>query len=484
MSNIISLDNYADGSNIGSSQDVMLLKKALEAGYQAGTGVSSDVLKVQSLEKTLKNTQYKEKDIAFWMLVPKKEATSTVEEYNRLNSYGDDSGGSFVEGDAPNGVDASYSREVELVKYYGVTKTVTHAAQLVSTNVGDMKVHAAMTGTRWLLRKVDRSLAMASASTIPTEINGFLQLHRNSFTSLSGWHNSDFVMDIRGKRLVEDDIEDGSEVLVSQGHAYPDTLIGAPVVLSGFVKQYRESKFIQPNSPQITNGIMGQRVQKFESQFSSIDLQYDKFLRQTPRKTTDGATDTAAPAAPVVDGTTPFTVVADSASQFLVDYEGDYFIGVAAINRNGMSPISMFSNSLISISATDAVDLKFAAGVGANAATGYVIFRSEVDPTGALADTQLWPIFEVSLTELAAGYDGGAAGIIRDRNRIIPNTYIAFLTENDEEVWAIKQLAPLMRMDLARVGTADRFMILLYFTAQLYAPKKMMIYKNIGVRVP
>lgn len=484
MSEIISLDNYADGANIGSMNDVTLLKKALEAGYEAGTGVSSDVLKVQSLEKTLKNVQYKERDMAFWLTVPKLKATSTVEEYNRLDSYGDDTGGSFVEGDAPEGIDASYSRQVELVKYYGVTKEVTHAAQLVSTNVGDLQMHAATTGTKWLLRKVDRSLAMSDARIVPTEVNGFRALHRNSFATFAAWDDSEYVRDLRGKRMVEDDLEDGSELLVSDGHAAPDTLIAAPAVLSGFVKQYRESKYIQPNTPQVSGAIMGQRVKKFESQFTTIDLMYDKFIRQTPRKSTDGATSTKAPATPVPDATTPFNVVTDASNKYGVDFEGDYFIGVAAINRYGMSAIAMFDPAVISIAATESVDLKFAAGAGTYAATGYVIFRSEVDPTGALADTNLYPILEVSTAELAAGFDGAAVGVVRDRNRTIPNTYIAFLTENDTEVWSVKQLAPLMKMPLARVGTSDKFMILMYFTPQLYAPKKMVLYKNIGSRVP
>lgn len=477
----INLDNYADGFNQGGTQDVMLLKKALDAGYQAGTGNSSDVLKVQSLEKTLKNVQYKEKDMAFWMQVPKLPAYSTVEEYNQLTDYGADTGGFFTEGDAPEGVDSSYARKVELVKYIGVTKSVTHAAQLVTTNVGDLMMHASMTGTRWVLRKADRALATANANIVPEEFNGIQTLHRNSYASYSIWDNSTHVRDIRGKRLVEDDLEDGSE-LITSNHGSADLFIAAPPVLSGFVKQYRESKFIQPNTAAVSNAIMGQRVKTFESQFSTIGLEYDKFLRQTPRQTGDNATHAKAPAVPVPDVTTPVAVATDATAKFYVDFEGDYFIAIAAVNKYGESTLAALSNSLVTVANDEALDIKFAAGAGTYAATGFIVYRSEVNPTTALADTPLYPVLTVSVAERTAGFDGGAAGIVREKNRTIPNTYIGFLIENDIEVWSFKQLAPLMKMDLSRNGTADRFMVLLYGTPQLYMPKKLVMYKNIGNR--
>ena len=42
------------------------------------------------------------------------------------------------------------------------------------------------------------------------------------------------------------------------------------------------------------------------------------------------------------------------------------------------------------------------------------------------------------------------------------------------------QLAPLMKMDLAILSPAYRFMVLLYGTPFLYAPKKLVRLINIG----
>ena len=59
------------------------------------------------------------------------------------------------------------------------------------------------------------------------------------------------------------------------------------------------------------------------------------------------------------------------------------------------------------------------------------------------------------------------------------NTYTAFMGELTPEVIAFKQLAPIMKMDLAILGPSYRWMVLLYGVPQLYAPGKWMKFKNI-----
>jgi len=54
------------------------------------------------------------------------------------------------------------------------------------------------------------------------------------------------------------------------------------------------------------------------------------------------------------------------------------------------------------------------------------------------------------------------------------------LLQFDEEVIEFAQLAPLMKMDLAVLSPAFRFMVLLYGTPFLYAPKKLVRFINVG----
>ena len=77
---------------------------------------------------------------------------------------------------------------------------------------------------------------------------------------------------------------------------------------------------------------------------------------------------------------------------------------------------------------------------------------------------------KVALVDLSANFD---------KNETLPNTYTAFMGEFTPEVIAFKQLAPIMKMDLALLGPAYRWMILIYGVPQLYAPKKWMKFVNI-----
>jgi hypothetical protein len=60
------------------------------------------------------------------------------------------------------------------------------------------------------------------------------------------------------------------------------------------------------------------------------------------------------------------------------------------------------------------------------------------------------------------------------------NTSKAFIGEMTPQVITVKQLAPLMKMDLAVIAPAIRWMILCYLTFLLYAPRKWVRIINIG----
>ena len=144
------------------------------------------------------------------------------------------------------------------------------------------------------------------------------------------------------------------------------------------------------------------------------------------------------------------------------------------------------------VTAGQSVDLNFTA---ADDAAGFIVYRTKKDDVTGV----YYPIMRLSKKEVVDGYDGAAAGSVRDKNRTIagceeaflitPNTkedtdYVheeAFLIDSGEDVWSFKQLAPLMKMDLAVLSPATRFMLLLYGTPILYAPKKMVTFKNIGL---
>ena len=472
-------------AGVGSMENVDQLNKALAAEDITGrdttnlTTTSGAPLKVESLEKTLKHLTFRENDIRLWKDLPKKAAYNTVEEYNQQTSYGANRGGWNREGELPEEEDSIFVRRAQLVKYLGVTKSVTHQMTLVNTMVGSIMERTIKDGTMWILRTLNQGLYFGNEKLVPEQFNGFLaqQQQSDAWASYDDYMNSEHVVDLRGKSLSEDAIESGANSIV-ENYGLATQLYAAPAVLSNFVKNFYGNKFIQPNTPALSNGIMGQRVQAFDSQFGQIGLNHDVFFKKQPSKSAaSAATSTKAPVTPVWDNSAPATVQSSVAgSKFAAADAGNVYYAVSAINRFGESKLAIHSTAVAAVAGC-AIDLKFAAGVGTNAATAFRIYRTKV---GGTATGEFYPLFEVSVSELTAGYDGASAGLVRDMNHFLPDCEQAMLVQFDNEVIEFAQLAPLMKMDLAVLSPAFRFMILLYGTPFLYAPKKMVRFVNIG----
>lgn len=488
----INLSDYGyaaqqDGYHIGmgSSENVDQLNKALQAEQITGmqtqnmTDASGAPLKVESLEKTLKHITFRESDIRLWKDIPKKPAYNTVEEYNQQTSYGANRGGWNREGELPEEEDSIFVRRAQLVKYLGVTKSVTHQMTLVNTMIGSVMERTIKDGTLWILRTLNQGLYFGDEKLVPEQFNGFLaqQMRSDAWASYAAYMDSEVVVDLRGNALTESAIEDGANYIV-ENYGLGTQIYGPPSVLSNFVKNFYGNKFIVPNTPSLSDGIMGQRVQAFDSQFGRIGLNHDVFFKKNPAKNSASpATSQKAPNKPVWDTTTPAAVVTSVAgSKWAAEEVGNVMYAVSAINRFGESELAIYGTSVAAVAAC-AVDLKFADGGGINKATSYRIYRSFV---GGTATGMFYPLFDVTLDDLQRGFDGGAASIIRDMNRWLPDTDQSALFQFDNEVIEFAQLAPLMKMDLAVLSPAFRFMVLLYGTPFLYAPKKMVRFINIG----
>jgi hypothetical protein len=469
-----------------SVEDLNNLNKALMAEEITGrdttnlTTASGAPLKVESLEKTLKIVTFNDQSMTFWKNIPKTAAFNTVEEYNQLSSYGSTNGSFNNEGELPVEDDSTYVRRAQLVKFLGVTKSVTHPMSLVSTMIGNAIEREAKNGTLKILRDLDRSLFFGDSTLIPQQFNGLLAQHaqNDAFSTLQQYLSSSTIVDLRGASLTEAAIENGANSIV-EAYGLGNMLYAPPRVLSDFVKNFYGNKFIQPNTPALTDGIMGQRVKSFESQFGNIGLAHDVFFNQNPSKAnTAPATSPNAPAA--VTAVTIAAVGSDALAKYASTDAGTYFYGVTAVNRYGESAITIMSTTATTVVAGGAIDLTFTPNSSLSAGTAYNIYRSSKNAASYTAATY-YPIFTVSAAAQAAGFDGGGTGVVRDRNNYLTNCNQAFLVQHDTDVLEFKQLAPLMKMDLAVVSPAYRFMVLLYGTPFLYAPLRMVRFINIGL---
>lgn len=467
------------------------LSKALEALSITGRETTDSLtdsgapLKVESLEKNLKLITFREQDIKLFRDMPNSPAYNTVEEFAQLVDYGVERGGFTNEGELPVEEDSTYRRRAEFVKFLGVTKSVTHQMQLVNTVVGAIVQREIKNGTMWILRKVDRALTTGDANLIPQEFNGLYTQHqRSEWSTLDAYLNSGLVIDLRGNPLTQVDVENGAQQILDN-YGAATKLYAPPKVLAGLaVDLYSKQRIILGSTPN-NNLVAGGAPKSVSTSVGEIEMVYDIFMRKAKGKLASAGADTLdSPNTPisgsqavVTDTNTSFGKVAGAS----LTGAGDYKYAVAGINRYGESALLVINASAATVSASQSVDLTFSDGGGANPATGYVVYRTKKNDTSATP--QYFPIFTVNLAEKAAGYNGAAAGVVRDSNKFITDCDQAFIAEFTEDVIMWKQLAPLMKMDLARISPAYRFMVLLYGTPQMYAPKKFVRYINIGPAV-
>lgn len=500
---MINLNQYQADADLGgldvpfsNAQEVDELMKAMVAGQITGRDTTDQLLtqeplKAESLEKTLKLLEFRTKDIKLWNAIPKMAAYNTVEEFLQLVSYGSDRGGFYGEGELSDVEDSTYRRKAEKVKYIQVTGEVTLQAQMVRSYVDAMRKEVE-NKTMWVIRKVNSALTKADSNLIAEEFNGLYAQHASigvgdgfTYSTLDQWQDSSAVIDLRGKSLTQGAIQDAA-TNIDAAFGNVDSLFAPPTVIDGLAKDYFERQRILMGASGY-KGVIGTNPKAIDTTFGEVALNHDKFMKRAPAKTlADPATSAKAPTKPVAvsQGLTG----ADAGSRFKAGEShtgelGTVFYAVSAVNRYGESDLTVLDNTnKITLTAGQSVDLKWTAGGGANPATAYVVYRSKVTAatnatTGAV---RFYPIFSVSVAQLAAGYDGAAATFVRDRNRFLPDCEDAFITEMVDEVLSFKQLAPISKLDLAVVAPSRRFITFLWGTPNLYASRKLCRFLNVG----
>jgi hypothetical protein len=89
-------------------------------------------------------------------------------------------------------------------------------------------------------------------------------------------------------------------------------------------------------------------------------------------------------------------------------------------------------------------------------------------------------IYQQAVNSQVAGANAFAGAGWDDLNAICSNVHKVYLGEMTPQVLTFKQLAPMMKMDLAVIEPSIRWLQLLYGVMQLYAPKKWISIINIG----
>ena len=282
--------------------------------------------------------------------------------------------------------------------------------------------------------------------------------------------DKDNTVNLKGNDLQNTDINTGAQMIL-ENYGTPTDLFMPFETLATFSNEYfPKERVIMPTQGQGYQA--GLVVNKFQTTGGAVTFEPDLFLQKTKPLNNSGNGGTKAPTCPatvaLVLGAAPANVV----SEFINSGTGTYNYAVTACNRFGESvptmataPVAVITadlNKVVTVTITNSASMVAAPEF-------YSIYRTEKDGTA------MYKIADVPAASVSAS---GVTSFV-DSNETMPNTYTSFMGEFTPEVLTFKQLAPIMKMNLATLVPAIRWMILIYGVPQLFAPKKWMKFKNI-----
>lgn len=478
---------FGQDSFVADTDTLENLTKTLTAGYgyegAPGALAGGGSLQVESLDATLRSVTWDYRHLRIWPIIPKDKAFNTVEQYNRQMSYGAQQNGGFFDADlgvAPQDHDANFHREIQKVRYIGTTRQVSHPLSIVRTAHGPALALQIQAGTMWILEQMERQLWEANGYFEDTATGNFTgnpaalpaaTLKYNGLDQQIRWGDSDVtarytgfdgynpnitvVKNMTGNVPDEDDVTDWA-YMQSANFGVPTHGFFPLKALADISRTMLPKERVTPPGQEGRGGFV---MTEFIAATGVFKMVGSRFLE--PKRIPLTVAQTGAPATPVAAAGAP---EADPTSALAA---GNHYYRVSAINHFGESLACAQIGPVATVANQRAV-LNIAAGtVGA---LYYAVYRSETNGTG-------WE-FIGYVTDIAGAGGGGAT--FRDAGRMYPGLGHAYLTQLDATNIVWRQLAPLMKMDLAITGPAFRWMQLLYGTPIVFAPLHNAIMDNIG----
>jgi hypothetical protein len=395
-------------------------------------------------------------EIKMFKSIPKVPATNTVEEFNRLVSYG--SGGTrrfnlgfMTEGDLPEEEDSTYERVTTLIKYLGTVGRVTHVANTIRAAHGNVIALETMNKTMELLKNLENGLFFGDSNLIPEQWDGLERLITDGAP--------DNVIDLRGAPLTEEALNDMLLQIRDNFGMATDAYFSTGAFADLSKQVYDRQRFAYAPAP----GVLGATITAFQGQHGRINLHDHVFIQEGPGVLAAGLGRTDRRPLPPTSGGAATTPV-DATAQFLAADAGTYIYQIVAGNRFGLSAPLVTAG--IAVAAGDRVDIPVVDG--GQGTTFYEIYRSTV---GGAAGTALL-MNRVART--------GATQTLQDFNADIPGTSKGFVLMQNQRSFSWAQLLPMTRIPLAAIDTSIRWAQVCYGAIKMYTPAKNILVRNIG----
>lgn len=449
----MSLDNLINNAGGGETrtgsfgmEELTALNKSLEAGYGSDSAelTGGAALRIQSLDTTMQATIQDNSHFVLFNLLPKPNATATVDEWTEQYGVGGILGGSTnTESGAAEESEGDYARQVGQVKYLSTYRKVSLVLS-GQNNIVNAKAAEAANGTIELLSNVEYLSFEGDDSVVPTEFNGIKRQ-----MELLG--SVDHIIDMAGNPLDNiDPISQAAETVWGIENFGTST----DMIMAGSV-QTDLNNHLDPAFRIALDGSgkelsYGAHVANIKTAFGNIATRQDVFCRDEKMKKIFQIRNAQhAKLAAKLASNMPQTVAAAAVasggadSAWGLDHAGQYYYVVTGINHKGQSTAA--KSAAVAVAQGGKVTLTITGAVGGEE-TGYVIYRSRKNGTNALEDFR-------EMCRIPKNSSGTT--IFNDINRDIPgstNAFILNLRASDHAIsW--KQFMPMIKIPMAAVNS-------------------------------
>jgi hypothetical protein len=466
------------GSNWGGVDEYVAqlskpLVKALATTSVGGTMADGSALVLQNLDSIMTSVLFTEEQLVKQRWIDRVPSINPVYQWNRRNSYGTGRGVfGFAEGGIGPVGNASWSRNTEMVRFFGVQRGTTIVANLAGALGGmfDNPVEEEeYDGTMQLLSSVERALVWGN-STI-TDLAGnpiyYDGIYRKLRFGNNGAYANTNIIDLHGQPLTFDVFSEIA-ALLQKNYVTSTRNVAAfldPDSLQTLQLQKNQAERrmlgIDPSSGGF---VAGTPLKGYDTQIGFIPFIADVFLDAVQGRTPLKTADMGAPSAPTSVTGSVGAPTGGQVSNWRSSDAGTVYYSVAAFNASGESLPTMSTG--VAVTAGDIVTLTISAVSGAY---GYRVYRG----TQSNGSDAQW-IGEVT----AAGQ--GATVTFVDDNFIMPGTSVGLVLEKSHQNLVIPQMAPLLKLPLAIQNTTIPFGLLYLHTLAVKAPERQFLLINIG----
>ena len=503
----------------GVTQEGMNLIKAMETSPStAGTNSTGaapnflDPFKREFVSDIVTSLIATEQDIKFTNLLHQDFTPTHYYQYLRETGLGDmDAYGAFSQQlSVPEKIYPNYDRNFVSLKFSYDRKSLSLASQSEYyyniTNAYDELARKALTA---MLIRENKCFIYGNSTIDSLGFDGIFKAHQfrnGAYLTPTAYSQLEEVIDLRGGKLNYDIISNAENIIFRH---YARNQKKALVMPTLSIEGISSKDFSATPMRWITeNGISkpvysdyiaqiqtkaGRQVEFHTDLFISREQVFGTWLIADPSQIIS----VTAPVTPNVSAGTN-AAVNDASSLFTSAWYGDYYYAVSAVGSTGVSKLALINATPVTVIAGKSVELTFTSGSGTYPESGYIIWRSEKN--AAHANGLYYPLFTVTATELANGYDGAGSTKVWDRNRTIPKTEDCFMVGMESGADILDKqvirrlelssnfLSGIKRYDIP-VGFSGSFaggqpsmtsMICHHLALALPAPAKVIVFRNVS----